>query len=120
MSRKALGPVAYPRPEVERIRELTGCRPTQTTSLSGGTGGRMQVTARVAAKGCNFLVIDRPAMRKRRGCQYGGAQWRGGIGRHHPVNWASPARRGIESNQLVGADDRCLRRRPGGGETVSG
>ena len=73
MSRKALGPVAYARPEVERIRELTACRPTQTTSLSGGTGGRMQVTARVAAKGCNFLVIDRPAMRKRRGCQYGGA-----------------------------------------------
>jgi hypothetical protein len=33
----------------------------------------MQVTARVAANGCGFLVIVRPAMRKRRGCQYGGA-----------------------------------------------
>ena len=73
MSRKALGPMAYPRAGVERMRGLTECRPTHTTSLSGGTGGRMQVTARVAANGCGFLVIVRPAMRKRRGCQYGGA-----------------------------------------------
>ena len=59
MIRKALGPVAYPRAEVERIRESTECRPTRTTTRPRGADGRLRLTARVAANGCNFLVIDR-------------------------------------------------------------
>jgi hypothetical protein len=57
--RGALGPVAYPRTEVEQVRELTECRPTGTSSRPREADGRLRLTARVAANGCNFLVIDR-------------------------------------------------------------
>jgi hypothetical protein len=57
--RSALGPVAYPRAEVEQIRELTECRPTGTTLRPREADGRLRLTARVSANGCNFLVIDR-------------------------------------------------------------
>ena len=59
VARKALGPVAYPRAVVDQIRESTECRPTRTTTRPRGADGRLLVTARVAANGCNFLVIDR-------------------------------------------------------------
>ena len=58
VAREALGPVAYPRAEVEEIREWTECRPTRTTSRLREADGRLRLTARVAANGCNFLVID--------------------------------------------------------------
>lgn len=53
----ALGPVAYPRSEVEKLRESSRERPTRATSLPRHGDGRLRVTARVAGNGCNFLMI---------------------------------------------------------------
>jgi hypothetical protein len=48
--------VAYPRTAVERIQQLTECRITATTSYPR-SGSGLRLTARVAANGCNVLVI---------------------------------------------------------------
>jgi hypothetical protein len=52
-----LAPVAYPRAAVEEIRELTNCRPTALTSRPRDADGHLRLAARVAAGGCNFLII---------------------------------------------------------------
>jgi len=57
--RSALGPVAYPRAVIEAIREQSECHPTATTLRPREADGHLRLTARVAANGCNFLVIGR-------------------------------------------------------------
>jgi len=57
--RTALGPVAYPRADVETIRKASECLPTGLASRAVGVDGRLRLTARLAANGCNFLVIER-------------------------------------------------------------
>jgi hypothetical protein len=53
------GPASYPRSTVEKIREMTECHPTATTSHPRATDGRLRLTVRVGANGCNFLVIGK-------------------------------------------------------------
>jgi hypothetical protein len=57
--RAAAGPAAYPREEVDRIVALCECRPTATATHPRQGDGRLRLNVRVAANGCNFLVIDR-------------------------------------------------------------
>jgi hypothetical protein len=62
-NRSPLAPQAYPRAEVEEIQQLTRCRPTATSTRCREADGRLRLTARVAAGGCNFLII-RPDVRR--------------------------------------------------------
>jgi hypothetical protein len=55
--RSAIGPVAYPSAEVEEIRKQSGCHPTGTSTHPRQAHGHLRVTVRVAANGCNFMVI---------------------------------------------------------------
>ncbi|HKI17634.1 MAG TPA: hypothetical protein VKA15_07125, partial [Isosphaeraceae bacterium] len=55
--RGALGPVAYPRAVVEEIKEKSKLCPTGTSSIPLQANGHLRLTVRVAANGCNFLVI---------------------------------------------------------------
>jgi Glycosyl hydrolases family 39 len=61
--RGALGPVAYPRAVVEEIREKSMLHPTGTSSCPLQPNGRLKLTVRMAANGCNFLVIRGEAHR---------------------------------------------------------
>ena len=56
---RATGPVAFPRATVERARMACECRPTATTSRPVDANGPLRLTARVAANGCNFLIIKK-------------------------------------------------------------
>ena len=57
--RSDFGPVAYPAAEVEEIRKVSECRPTGTSSHPQQADGHLRLTVRVAANGCNFVVIKR-------------------------------------------------------------
>ena len=54
----AFVPEAYPKAAIEQVRKTTECRPTATTSRLREGDGRFRLTIRVAANGCNFVVID--------------------------------------------------------------
>jgi hypothetical protein len=56
--RRAFGPTAFPPADVEAIRHLTEYRATVTTSINRDAGGRLRLTSRLAANGCNFLIVD--------------------------------------------------------------
>jgi hypothetical protein len=55
--RSAMGPVGYPAAEVEAIRKQSGCHPTGTSTQTRQANGHLRLTVRVAANGCNFVVI---------------------------------------------------------------
>jgi hypothetical protein len=55
--REALGPAAYPAADVEAIREACRLRPTAEMAPSTQADGRLRLTLRVAANGCNVVVI---------------------------------------------------------------
>src|SRR5208337_982900 len=57
--RSDFGPAAYPAPLVEQIRKLSECHPTGTSSHPRQADGHLRLTVRVAANGCNFVVIRR-------------------------------------------------------------
>ena len=47
------------RAEVEEIRKKSECHPTGTSSHPRQANGHLRLTVRVAANGCNFVVIKR-------------------------------------------------------------
>ncbi len=57
--RSDFGPAAYPAALVEQIRKLSECHPTGTSSHPRQANGHLRLTFRVAANGCNFVVIKR-------------------------------------------------------------
>ena len=54
----AFAPEAYPGAAIEQVRKATKCRPTATTSQLPQADGRIRLTVRVAANGCNFVVVE--------------------------------------------------------------
>ncbi len=57
--RSEFGPEAYPATRVEEIRKVSECRPTATSSQPRQDNGHLRLTVRVAANGCNFVIIKR-------------------------------------------------------------
>jgi hypothetical protein len=55
---QALNPRAYSRAEVEQIQASAECRASASASHPRAPDGRLQLTARVAGNGVNFLVIE--------------------------------------------------------------
>jgi hypothetical protein len=56
--RKALAPQAYRRAEVEEVRRMCECRPTDTAMRPRETDGRLRLIARMAGNGCTFLIVE--------------------------------------------------------------
>jgi hypothetical protein len=57
--RRAFGPTQYTHEEIEAIRELTRCLPAAEVAPTREPSGRVRIQSRVAANGCNILVISR-------------------------------------------------------------
>ena len=57
--RSEFGPAAYPAAQVDEIRKVSERHPTGTSSHPRQADGRLRLTVRVAANGCNFVVIKR-------------------------------------------------------------
>jgi hypothetical protein len=55
--KNVMGPAAYPHAVVDAIRKLSECRATGTASHPREADGGLRLTVRVAANGCNFVVI---------------------------------------------------------------
>ena len=59
--RSDFGPAAYPAVQVEKIQAVSECHPTGTSFQPRQADGHLRLTVRVAANGCNFVVIKRDA-----------------------------------------------------------
>ncbi|HWE37049.1 MAG TPA: hypothetical protein VG406_10820 [Isosphaeraceae bacterium] len=55
--RDALGPAAYPAADVEAVRKACELEPTGSSSPSTQADGRLRLKVRVAANGCNVVVL---------------------------------------------------------------